>query len=501
MGVCLPLAVVVGYFLAQPLQMGSLAVLVLIFSVLCLPLFIKWYHPITILGWNICINPFFFPGQLNLWIITALAGFFFAALNRSVNPERRFISVPSLTKPLLFILIVVMATAMLRGGIGFAFLGSSQYGGKRYIFILAAVAGYFALTSLRIALKTARAYMGMFFLTGLTGFIGNLAYLAGPAFYFLFVLFPPSVAPEQGLANVSEEPSVRLGGLGLAAAGFYSYLLARYGFRGLFDLGRPWRLLLFIIAVIGCVGSGFRSAFIMFGLTMAVLFFIEGLHRTRWLPVCLGLGLAGALIVLPQAYRLPWQVQRSLSFLPANVDPAVAASAKNSSDWRVEIWKDVLPEIPRYLLKGKGYAMDPNDLLMEEQFAFAPQVDPYAGVKASGNYHNGPLSVIIPFGIFGTIGFAWFLAAAVRVLFFHLKHGDESLRNINGTILALFISHIIAFCFVFGGFYGDLFIFTGLAGLSVSLNGAPKRFRVEEKSGFAAIDDSTDIAYRKWEAR
>ena len=35
---CLPLAVLIGYFLAEPLESGSIAIVVFVMSVLCLPL-------------------------------------------------------------------------------------------------------------------------------------------------------------------------------------------------------------------------------------------------------------------------------------------------------------------------------------------------------------------------------------------------------------------------------------------------------------------------------
>src|SRR6185436_6358158 len=63
MGLCLPLAVLVGYFLAQPLESGSFAVVLLVLSVLSVPLFIKWHHPLLILCWNVYANPLFLPGR------------------------------------------------------------------------------------------------------------------------------------------------------------------------------------------------------------------------------------------------------------------------------------------------------------------------------------------------------------------------------------------------------------------------------------------------------
>src|SRR6476646_2835789 len=169
MALCLPLAVLMGYFLAEPMDSGSVAVVILVMAVLAVPLLMKWYHPLLILSWNTAINPYFLPGRPALWILMSLAGLLFAGLNRSVKPERHFLLEPSVTKALMFLAFVVAVTAMVTGGFGFASLGGDKYGGKNYVNILAAVIGFFAITSLRIPPERAGLYVGMFFLPSLLG--------------------------------------------------------------------------------------------------------------------------------------------------------------------------------------------------------------------------------------------------------------------------------------------------------------------------------------------
>src|ERR1043166_5117836 len=118
MGLCLPLAVLLGYILAEPLETSSMAVVVLVLTVLCVPLLMKWHHPLMVLCWNAVVSPAFFPGHLDLWVMATLTGFFFAVLNRSVDPNFRFIHAPTITKPLIAIFVVVIGTALLTGGFG-----------------------------------------------------------------------------------------------------------------------------------------------------------------------------------------------------------------------------------------------------------------------------------------------------------------------------------------------------------------------------------------------
>ena len=104
----------------------------------------------------------------------------------------------------------------------------------------------------------------------------------------------------------------------------------------------------------------------------------------------------------------------------------------------------------------------------------------------AGDYHNGPLSIVIPFGIWGLIGFGWFLVAASRFLYHNYRFGDPALQRINTLLLAVFLAKIVFFFLIFGALYSDLYAFTGLAGLSASLNGPPGA-KVEAESAEQAL--------------
>ena len=51
-----------------------------------------------------------------------------------------------------------------------------------------------------------------------------------------------------------------------------------------------------------------------------LMFFMEGLHRTRLLPFFILVGLVGACLLVPLAHKLPYTFQRALSFLPLDID-------------------------------------------------------------------------------------------------------------------------------------------------------------------------------------
>ena len=473
MGLSLPLAVVLGYFVAEPMDLGSLAVVVFVLVVLSIPLMMKWYYPLLVLCWNAAIYPAFLPGRPGLWAIMAFIGLLFAVLGRAVSANARFVIEPSITKSLLALAGVVVATGLATGGIGLRILGSGNYGGKNYFYFLAAIAGYFVFTSRRIPPRQAGFYVALFFLSGLTYAVGDFAALGGSKLEFLWWFVPPaSSLSEAALGGPlrATESIVRISGLALVGPAIYSYLLARFGIRGLLDLTRSWRLLLFLLALAAGVLSGFRSFLMLCGLTVAVLFYLEGLHRTRYVPALLAVILLGSVLVLSQAEKLPLAAQRTLSFLPGKFDYAARESASTSLEWRLQMWKQVLPDVPRHLFLPTGWGIDSREFFTA--VGVGGGADPFAGVILVGNFHNGPLSVLIPFGLYGAIAFVWFLVAGLRVLHRNWKFGDPALRTVNTLLLASFAARVVWFFFFFGSLHSDMASFAGVLGLSVALNGA-----------------------------
>jgi hypothetical protein len=488
MGLSLPVAVLLGYFLAEPMELGSMAVVVFVLVALSIPLLMKSYYVLLMLSWNAAFSLGFLPGRPSLCAIMAFIGLVFALLNRAVSADARFVSEPSITKPLLVLTGVVVATGLATGGFGLHMLGADRFGGKHDFYFLAAVAGYFVLTSRRIPPHRVGVYVALFFLSGLTFAVSDLAGFGSSRFEFLrLFIAPPEATLEEPLGG--PERMLRISNFMLAGAALYGYLLARFGFRGLLDLTRPWRLLLLFVALVAGLVSGFRSFVLLAGLTFALMFYLEGLHRTRYVPALLGLALLGGVVVLPQAEKLPLAIQRSISFLPGKFDWMAQESATSSWGWRLGMWQQVLPEVPKSLFHGKGWSIDARD--------FTTLLDAGHGNGSLartilvGDYHNGPLSVLIPFGIYGAVAFLWLLVAGLRLLHRNWKFGDPALRTVNTLLLASFAARAVFFLFFFGALGSDIPFFTGVLGLSVALNGAAgARAQAEQPS--AGMEFSTE---------
>lgn len=475
----LPVAALLGYLLTGPLDYTSIAVYSLILAVILVPLVIQHHHALVILSLNATVDIFFLPGKPQLWMLIAMASVAVTFLGHILNKESKLIVVPSVLWTLVGIVLVAAVTAKLTGGLGMKSLGDAAHGGKRYVFIGLALIAFVAVSVHRIPVEKAPLYVGLFFLSSLTSFASNLIYIAGPGLWWLYLFFPVDSALGQAYEDFAMSAGhvrfTRLVGFAPAAQAALCFLLARTGIRGLFDVTKPWRMLVFLGTVGVSMLAGFRSALILILLILMIQFWLEGLHRTRILPALILGGILGFLALIPMVSHLPRSVQRTLSVLPLEVDPAARADAIASTDWRLQMWGLVAADIPKYFWLGKGYSISGTDLYLAAESSRRGLAKDYELSILAGDYHSGPLSMIIPFGIWGVLAFLAFLIAASRLLIANYRHGDTALKLVNTLLLAYFMAKVIFFFGVFGQIHLDLVSLATIAGLSISLNGGMAR--------------------------
>lgn len=470
--IVVPLAALLGFLLAMPEELPSLAIIAVVLIILTIPVLIQWHHLILIMSWNAALIVFFLPGQPNVWMLVTLTSLFWTVLNKTLNREYPINNVPWLTWAMIALAVVVLATAKFTGGMGLRTLGGQVYGGKKYYYILFAILAYFAISTPRIPIAKAQRYVTLYYLTGLTAAMANLLYFF-PSLWFLFNVFPVDYAVSLATEDfdVTSIKFNRLGGLTFAAQAMCSLMIMRFGIRGILDFSKAWRFLVMLGLIAISMLGGFRSSFIAIMLLAVIQFFLEGLHRTRLFPVSLMSCLVGFILLIPFAQVLPLSVQRTLSVIPMlKLNPAARVDAQISTEWRLRMWEVLVPEIPRYLLLGKGYVTGAADYYLGLESMKRGFSANYEASLIAGDYHNGPLSVIIPFGIWGALAFLCFCGASFRVLYLNWKFGDARLKSINTFLFAAFITHFLFFMLIFGAIHGDIFTFAGLIGLSVSLN-------------------------------
>jgi hypothetical protein len=473
--ICIPLAIWIGFMLANPFDTSTFSYAGIMLLVLLAPIMLRWHHLLLIVTWNLGMTIFFLPGRPPVWLLMVVLSLGLSVLQRTINEKARFLSAPSLTWPLVFFLGVVLLTAKLTGGIGLHSLGSDVVGGKNYFLLLFGILGYFALTARQIPPRRAGLYAGLFFLSGCTNFIGDLAPFVPHQMYFIFAFFPV-MGNDVGLLNQGNAGfNARFFGIGMTGMFGFFFMLARYGPRGIFLEGRLWRMILLAGFFVLIFFGGFRSFIILCAAIFLIQFFLERMYQTRAFPVFLFAGLIGVTLLIPFSNKLPFTFQRSLAFLPVlNLDPVARHDAEVTQEWRLSVWRDALPTVPGHLLLGKGYAISKSELDVASNEAFRYASD-FEATDISGNFHSGPLSVVIPFGIWGVIALLWFWIASLRALVLNYRYGDPALRTVNIFLLSYFVARIFLFLIIFGGLSSDMFYFSATVGLSVSLNGGIRR--------------------------
>ena len=465
--VIIPLALVFGYLLTTPMSLMSLAGVGLALFVICLPILLRWHHALLVCCWNTVFICFFLPGKPPVWVVFAALSLGIAVVSRTLRNKSNFLHVRSVALPLTLLAIVVIVTISIRGMGGRAF-GSELWGAKRYLGVLGAILGYFALTSQAIPRRQGQWLAGWFFLSGTTAVMSDMAFAFGPAFYFLFLLVPTELAVAQAS---TQDTLLRLTGIAWMAQAGNWFMLMRYGIRGMLEVRHTWRAVVFVALFLLGLAGGFRSSIILLGILFATQFWFEGLLRTKWLPIAVVAMLLVGAVLVGYAEKLPLSVQRSLSFLPIQVHPTARQDAQGTLDWRLQMWRTVLPEVPQYLWLGKGYTFSGTDFLLMKESIRRGMFTAYEDTLVSGNYHNGLLTLIIPFGLPGTVAFVAFICASWRVLRRNYLHGSPQLQRVNTFLIAYFTARLIFYTFFYGQFDIDLMIFTGVVGLSVSLNG------------------------------
>ena len=473
--ICIPLAIFMGFVMTEvgnSPDYSNLFAIGIVIAVLASPIFIKWHYPILVFGIGCPMYVFFLKGSPPLWQVVVLISLGIAIIERAINSDRRFIKASVMTWPLLYTLAMIVMTAELTGGIGLKALGGDVGGGKKYLALFLGIGMFFALTSRKIPKEKRNVYILLFFLAGTPTFISDLfPYLPSPLNY-INLLFPPSQSVMSGDVAVG---TTRLGAFAGTAGAIVNLILVKYGLRGTFSALHPGRAVLFLIMFSLSLLGGFRVVLITLAEITFILFLLEGLYRTRMLLVFLCGGVLGLTLLVPFSDKLPGTFQRALTVVPfLRLDPAVRLDAEGSKEWREKMWTDTWPKVPQYLLLGKGYALSAADfaLMGGGDFQnlgvnFDASQD---GLAISMDYHNGPLSTLMPFGIWGMISYLWVTLASLFVLYRNFRYGDEEIKPFNAFMLALSLCRFSGYFFVFGAYSNDIGEFAKFAGFSIAMN-------------------------------
>ena len=497
--VCVPLAIMVGWTLTNPLDYQSLGFIGVLVAILIFPLLMRWHYPLLVFSWGAPVSVFFLPGRPDLFIPVVAVSLTISVVERILNREKHFVPATAVRWPLLALLAVVVFTAEMTGGIGLKSMGSSVYGGKKYATLILGILSFFALTAHPIPKKHANFYITLFFAGPFLNLVGDLYPLIPSPLQFIFMVLPMSDRGMDEMGNIQVELGVtRMFGIATAASAVYYWMLARHGIRDIFLSGKPWRPLVLGISFVLIFLGGFRSALIGALILFGMIFYLEKMHRTAIMLAFVLFGFMGGALLVPMAAHLPYTFQRSLAWLPLDITPEARIDAEGSTQWRLNMWQSLLPEVPKYLLLGKGYSFSAKTFSdsMGRNATFKSidaAEDPWA---LSSDFHSGPLSVVISFGIWGVLAWLWYWAAGFWVVWRNYHYGDPAIRHLNMFLFASFVSKCFAFLFIFGGIVDDVGGFAGIIGLSVALNHGVMRPKPKPKASPAPANSRFTIPVR-----
>jgi hypothetical protein len=475
-GAILASAVLLGVVLSGEFTYQSMGVIALIFGLLLSPLILRHHTVILLVAWNSFTGLHFLPGQPPLWLLCGGLSLGLVLIERSFFREREFVSVPTVTQSLLVFGAIVLATMVMRGGLGVQWLGSGEMaGGRKYLYVLGGIVAYFALSLKRIPAQQASLYIALFWLGGLLAGVGPLSSWLGPPFDQLQYFFHPT----EGVAISAT--GFRVKALAYVGMGIVAWLLSVYGFGGVFHQRHLWRPLLLLSGLGLGLLSGFRTQLVLFAVILGGMFVLEGWHRTRWLWGWLITGMVALAVLIPLTPRLPAPIQRTLSFLPLPVDAAVRFEAQGTMDWRYELYGVLMQDVPTYFWLGKGLAISSRDMEWAETISRF-HGKPWDYAYLTGEHHNGFLSVIISFGVWGLLAFLVFIALGLRVLVQNFRYGEPGLRAANAVLLLFYAGWVLLFFTHFGTLYWTFRDFAGALAMGVALNGGMARAPETEES-------------------
>lgn len=362
------------------------------------------------------------------------------------------------------ILTVSVVQVYARHPTGLSLFGDSTVGGRPYILYVMTLTAALLLSGLRVPAQELRTAMKLSIIGGILNvFVGFFGWMA-PGFGRWFGF---GASPDAGFQNEAVDTS-KAGRVNFIV--FIPLTLANWvssfvnPLKGCFSL--RWAPLILLSLALAAV-SGYRNVLGAVFLTYLVGLFYHG----RMISVIAAgfVGILGLAFLAVANYAMPFppNVQRALSSLPGTWDEQYTVEARGSTEWRTEIWKEVLTT-DRWIankLIGDGLGFTAAELSAQMQFAEGKQSGQLGisgfdahreAILANGDYHSGPVSAI------RTIGYVGLLIMALAQLRL-VVHAHRQIMRCKGTEwypVALFFCIPIVwmpvfFWLIFGAFGQD----------------------------------------------
>lgn len=449
-GLLIPLIALVSFFIGRP-------------ALLLIAVFFINYARFKIPG---------LPSALGVLQLSQVLLIGWAVLDISIVKQKHFFSYNRSPDIWLIVFGINLFLLMAVRGVGFAKTGGAVYGGAEYIAMVLTLLFYFAAVRMEWNdLHVKKLLVSLLIGASIPMFTQAALYLfEGGAFYLLKFI---DIGTAMGFLEekYGEEGTVRWGTFSQ-----FAYMLIPIAY--IFCKNNKWRVLLLLLAFILVGLTGFRSRMV----TVGALVFMTSIYYAKYrIRALVFWALAGVMILgllMMVTPELPRPIQRTLSFIPfLPVDIAVAERAANSGTWRIDLWRDYcLPNVPKYLLVGRG---------------LSPDISSYAWVQAKwytsgefyyymGRYHSGPFSLLLDFGLLGTVSFTAFFLISIADAWRNTRRYAAKRNTLAAkyyVYLTLLLTYeVFSFYFIFGDVRGGLF---RLLMIAIQLRVLKKNFLME----------------------
>ncbi len=377
-----------------------------------------------------------------------MAGFVVLIIARNIIIKPRSGKL-ALSEYFVYGFLAVIGITIFFRGFGLRALGGESWGGMGYIKLF--IAAGFYLTAKYIQLTPRQIKLSIVFLV-LFSFIPAISQVifiaSGGRIYQQYMFVHAYVAGLLGSLEAAETGRgiVRYQLMGTVAINLMLAALILFPFR------RAYRFLVVALicgAILAGGLSGFRGTImtVLGVVTLYIILVSEGQRIRRLFQLAIPV-VIGFVILLLTVQQLPIPVQRAVTWVPFVETSALAQmDAEGSSQWRIEVWQMAWQEVPNYLWVGKGYALNPADIT-----SMAARRDSVLMAVFTQDYHNGPLSLLLVFGIPGLLMGTGFLVASSYELIKRARNlgQDPFIRRFYFVFTARYIFSAVTFFVIFG---------------------------------------------------
>jgi hypothetical protein len=396
---------------------------------------------------------------------------------------------------LLYILI-----GFFRNPVGVASIGgSARVGGKPYIDLILGCFTYLMLSRFRITPEISAkipkwvlfvAAFGMF-----AGAVGLFFPSVGMKLMPIYSDFAPGDISDPGSQEAVQAGETRLGFLLDMGVQLIRYTVSKINPTQLLEPKYLSEFLLYMTGIIMIMLSGFRSAIT----NSFMLTFLSAVIRDRVVGAAKIIFIVVLIAVLGvslsyTSFKLPFTFQRTLSFLPGNWDQEAVEDAKDSSEWRYEMWQMALTS-DRYIhnkMFGDGFGFLREDFergvaIMYGQEHLSDSEARQEMFLLDGDYHSGPVGAIRFVGYVG-------LALLLPLLYLSITYAFRLIHRAEGSPYQLcvffFALPSILFPFTFLFIFGDYR--TGIVNLLFNI-GVMKMLNFSLRDYQAAVEEGKTL--------